>query len=374
MFMLPSARSLTAAVALAALAGCASFEPSPGFVVSPERWRAGVVRRGADPAEVPNPMALTPEMKTSARELGGIGTDEEKLGHLRAALLDGRGFTFEYERGSTFSAEEAFANRRGNCVSFTNLFIALGRSLGIRLQAALVSARGISTREGDLIVTYNHMVAVYVAEGGRKEKVYDFYRTGDDLGGQLTLLDDWAVAAIRASNDGISHLNRGEYEASVHDLELAVKLDPHLGSLYANLGLARSRTGDVVGAFAAIRKGLEVEPHGAALLQNLAALYVSEGKPAEARAALEALDLRWASPYALIVRGDFEMRGGNVKRAIRFYRDAAGLDPALADPWLAIARAELARGRPAAAHKAARKALKRDPGNTEAKQLLDATP
>jgi len=362
-----------ALTALGALSGCSTLERPPGYTVSAEHWKARVARRGVTPAEAPNPMDATPAMTAAARELGGAGSDEERLDRLRAALLDGRAFTFEYERNSTFSAADAFENRRGNCVSFTNLFIALGRSFGIRLEAALVSARGISEREGDLIVTYDHMIAVYQIAGGRT-KSYDFYRMAEGPGGRHTLLDDLSVAAIRASNDGIAHLGRGEYAEAEHDLEIAVKLGPQLGSLYANLGLARWRNGDVAGAFAALRRGLEVEPRSPPLLQNLAALYFDQQKPAEARAALAALDLRRASPYVLIVLGDLEMRGGNVKSAFRNYREAAGLDPKLADPWLAIARAELARGRPDASRKAAKKALKREPGNPEALRLAKAAP
>ncbi len=316
---------------------------------------------------------MTPAMTAAARQLAGVGDDEQKLGRLRDAILIGPGYTFEYQRDSTFSAAEAFENRRGNCVSFTNLFIALGRSLGIRLQAALASTRGSSERQGDLIVTYNHMVAVFTLTGSRTAKAYDFYRSAEPLDGRLTLLDDYAVAAIRASNDGIAHLHRGEAAEAVHDLEIAVKLAPGLGSLRANLGLAKWRAGDVAGAFEVIRKGLEIEPRGAALLQNLAALYVDAGKPAEARAALSALDVGRASPYVLIVRGDLDLRAGDVKRALRSYHDAARLDPAIADPWLAIARAELGRGRPDAARKAAQKALKRDPSSEEARRLLEAT-
>lgn len=363
--------ALAAALA-AGLTGCASLERSPGFAVSPERWRAGVARRGVDPAEVPNPMEATPAMTAAARELAGTGNDEEKLAHMHRAILEGRTFTFEYAKGSTFSAAEAFEKRHGNCVSFTNLFIALGRSFGIRLQAALVSARGLSEREGDLIVTYNHMVAVHRLVDGRTMEVYDFYQLIEQPGSRYTLLDDWAVAAIRASNDGIAHLGRGEGAEAEHDLEIAVKLAPQLGSLRANLGLVKWKNGDVPGAFAQIRTGLEIEPHSPPLLQNLAALYVEQGKPAEARAALTALDQRQASPYALIVRGDLLLREGDTRAALRNYRDAAGLDPKLAAPWIAIARVELGRGRPAAARKAVEKALKREPENAEALQLADA--
>jgi Tfp pilus assembly protein PilF len=365
--------ALAALAALGALSGCSTLEPLPGDKVSTNRWNALLARRGVTPAEAPNPMEATPAMAAAAQELGGVGGDEERLERLRAALLDGQAFTFEYERNSTFSAADAFESRRGNCVSFTNLFIALGRSLGIRLQAALVSARGISEREGDLIVTYNHMIAVYPITGGRT-KVYDFYRMGEEAGARHSLLDDLSVAAIRASNDGIAHLGRGEYAEAEHDLEIAVKLGPQLGSLRANLGLAKWRNGDVAGAFTELRRGLEVEPRSPPLLQNLAALYFDQQKPAEARAALAALDVQRASPYMLIVLGDLEMRGGNVKSAMRNYRQAAGLDSSLADPWLAIARAELARGRPDASRKAAKKALKREPGNSEALRLAKTAP
>ena len=365
---------LAAAAIAAGLTGCASSAPQAGFEVTPAQWSAGVARRGADPADVPNPMAVTPAMAAAARDVGGTGRDEDRLGRLRDVILNGRDYTFEYERGSTFSAADAFTNRRGNCVSFTNLFIALGRSLGIRLRAALVSSRGTSEREGNLIVTYNHMVAVYALSGAPSVRVFDFYGTQVEPGGRLTFLDDWAVAAIRASNDGIALLGRGETERAVHDLEVAVKLAPKLCSLQANLALARWRAGDVAGAFATIERGLAAEPGCPSLLQNLAALYVEQGKAEEARVAMAALDVRHASPFALIVRGDLELRSGDPKSAIRNYRRAASLDPKLADPWLSIARAELSRGRPEAARKAAKKALDRDPSSEVARRMAEAEP
>jgi tetratricopeptide (TPR) repeat protein len=375
--MVPRTRSLPllAAALAAGLTGCASFEERhAGFEVGPAEWRAGLARRGAGLADVPNPMAVTPAMAAAARGVGGIGHDEDRLNRLRSALLNGRDYTFEYERGSTFSAADAFENRRGDCVSFTNLFVALGRSLGIRLQAALVSNRGTSEREGNLVVVSRHMVAVFGRLDGPSVKVYDFSGTLWEPGGRLTPLDDWAVAAVRSSNDGIVHLGRGETSEAVRDLEIAVKLAPKLGSLYANLALAKWRVGDVAGAFAAIERGLVAEPGCPSLLQNLAALYVDWGKPAEARAAMAALDLHSASPYALIVRGDLELQAGDPAAALRNYHRAASLDPKLADSWLSIARAEFARGRPDAARKAAQKALKRDPSSDVARKFAEANP
>ena len=51
-------------------------------------------------------MALTPEMALAARDLAGAGTESERLGRLRQALLDGKTFSFEYAKYSTFTSTE----------------------------------------------------------------------------------------------------------------------------------------------------------------------------------------------------------------------------------------------------------------------------
>jgi Flp pilus assembly protein TadD len=357
---------LLALSVLSALSACSTLEEPPGRAVSAESWTARLARRGVTPSEVPNPMASTPEMALAASGLAGGGTDDERLERLHRTLLDGRTFSFEYERDTTFTSVEAFEARRGNCVSFTNLFIALGRSLGIRLQAALIRARGASERAGDLV-----MVAVRRVSGGNTVRVYDFYPSVEESSGPLVFLDDFEVAAVRSSNVGVEHLGRSENAEARRELEIAVKLGPRIGDFWANLGLAASRAGDGRAALAAYRRGLEVDPGSPPLRQNLAALYLEQHRPAEARALLDSMDATRASPYVFLVRGDLELAGGDYKQAISHYRKAAGADPKLVEPWLAIARAELARGRPAAARKALDKALERDPRSEEALRLLD---
>jgi tetratricopeptide (TPR) repeat protein len=371
---LASRFAFLALAALGALAACTTLEPPPGSTMSAETWKTLLERRGVTPGDAPNPMGLTPEMALAARDLAGTGNDDERLDRLRRALLDGKTFSFEYERYTTFTSIEAFEAHRGNCVSSTNLFIALGRSLGSRLQAALVSARGASERQGDLIVTHNHMVAIHPRPDGRTAAVYDFFQAVREPSSPLILLSDLEVAAVLASNAGVARLGRGENAEARREFEIAVKLGPRLGAFWANLGLAAWRMGDTPAAFAAYRRGLEEEPGSPPLHQNLAALYVELDRPAEARAALAAIDTTRASPYAFLVRGDLELAEGDFKRAIANYRRAADIDPKLVEPWLAIARAELVRHRPDAARKAAEKALKRDPGSAEARRFLGENP
>ena len=350
--------------------GCVGLGSGPALNLKPEKWDQVVASRGVDPAMVPMPMRITPEIEAAAVKLAGPGEDRDRLRRLQAGLLDRSAYAFEYEALATFTAEDAFAARRGNCVSFTNLFIAFGRAIGIPLQAALLFRKARSEKEGDLVMVYNHMVAVHPK--GRYVTVYDFYMTKEDAAVEVRLIDDLAVAAISASNRGVEALRAAVLGLARSLLELATRLQPSLPDLYANLGIVRWRQGDVPGAYEAFRKGLEIDPGRPTLLHNLAALYIEEGRRAEARAALAAAATREATPYLLVVQGDLELAGGNPKSAVRAYRRAHRAQPGLLEPLLGIARAEITLGSPEAARKALRKAEKLRPDDPQVRALLES--
>lgn len=357
-------------LALGLLAGgCRSGGGAPALRLTPEKWREAVAARGVDPGDVPMPMMVTPQIRLAAEQIAGpAGDDGERLRRLQAALLDRKSYAFEYDTVATFTAAEAFAFRRGNCVSFTNLFIAFGRALGIPLQAALVFRRSRSEREGDLVMVYNHMVAVLPKL--RQLTVYDFYMTRDEARVDLKLIDDLAVAAISASNRGVEALRAGDLERARVLLERATKLQPSLPDLHSNLGIVRWKQRDIEGAYAAFREGLELDPHRPALLHNLAALYIEQGRPSEARAALAAASTRDASAHLFVVQGDLELAGGNLKEARVAYRRAYREGKNLVEALLGIARVERALGNEPAARRALRRALKLRPDDAQVQALL----
>jgi Flp pilus assembly protein TadD len=372
-FPMKARLAILAALLAGALAasGCRSSAPGTALQLSPERWREVVALRGVDPGDVPMPMYVSPEIRAFAEQTAGPGDDRERLKRLQSALLDRKSYAFEYDTVATFTASEAFALRRGNCVSFTNLFIAFGRAIGIPLQAALVFRRAQSKREGDLVMVYNHMVAVHPK--GRYNTIYDFYMTREGTAVDLRLVDDIAVAAISASNRGVEALRAADLEKARALLERATKLDPTLPDLQSNLGIVKWRQGDTDGAFATFREGLAIDPHRPALLHNLAALYIEQGRRTEARAALAAANTREASPFLFVVQGDLEILGGNPKEARKAYRRAHRESPKLLEPLLGIARAEKALGNDAAARRALRKAERLRPDDEQIRSLLEGT-
>jgi tetratricopeptide (TPR) repeat protein len=363
------ARALKPLAALLALAllGCASTSRSLTNL-TPAAWEAEVRRRGVDPGEVSNPLQVTETMREEAARMAGLGSPVSRLDRLQLALFDQREFPFSYQLRTTLTAAEAFHRRQGNCLSFTNLFIALARSVGVPVSMGLVLKVRSSEKEGDLIVVNNHVVAVYLAEGSTR--YYDFDRSRRDRPAQFKQLDDLWITALYLNNRGADELRSGHPDSAASLFQNAVRLAPEFAFAWGNLGVAKRRLSDTTGALDAYGHALELVPDNPTILSNLAGLFRSLGRDAEARTAMEAASLSAASPHQLMVRGDLELSRGRIDSAVKFYKKARGLAPKLPEIYVAIARAELARQRPDVARKNLTRALKLDPGNVEATALM----
>ena len=349
-----------------ALAGCATA-PVDLRNMSPAQWSQEVARRGVDTGRVQNPLLVTDEMRAEAARLARLGTDVQRLQSLQTSLFNTREFPFRYDNRRTLTAIEAYTEREGNCLSFTNLFVALARSLGIPATTALVLRVRGSEREGDLIVVNTHVVAVY--QQAAQVTYYDFDQYRDRRPTAVRPLDDLWITALYLNNRGSDELRAGRPDQALALFEDTVRLAPEFAGGWGNLGVTRRRLGNTTGAFAAYEEALLVDPDNPTVLSNLAALYSSLGKEREARQALAVASVADASPHSLLVRGDLELAQGRAHDALSFYTRARRLDPNLGEAWLASARGALALGRERAARRYVAKALDRAPDLAEARQL-----
>ena len=336
--------------------------------LTPERWTQEMIRRGIDLKEVPNPLAPAPDSKPAAEDLAGLGFSRERLERLQIALFDPHRFPFHYDHHDTLTAAEAFARREGNCLSFTNLFVSMGRSLGLPVTTALVKRALASEKEGDLVIVNNHVVAAL--QDGTEWLYFDFDQRTSERPTMIQPLDDLWITALYLNNRGADELRAGRTEVALHLFDYATRLAPKFPAAWGNVGVAKRRLGDTQGAFDAYSEALKISADDSTILGNLASLYRSLGKEQEAREVLRTVRIGNATPNVLVVRGDLELAAGRTSKAIRLYKRARHLGPTLADPWVALARAELTRSRPERARSDLLRALKLEANNADALELL----
>jgi len=323
----------------AAMAGCATSTGRYRLRYGVAAWEAGIAERGLDSSKLIYPFRSTPELDTWAKEVVEEVTPTERvarLNRLQDALLNPNEFSFAYEETTTLTAAQAFARRSGNCLAFTALFISASRSVGLPTFLVSVQRDPNAKKSADLVVVNQHVAAGY--SEGNQLIVYDFYTTSRDPNLHYLTVDDIGATAFYYNNRGGAAIRQEDYEAALHHLELAARLDPSLVPAWVNLGVARNHTGDTTGAMNAYMTALELAPGNPSALTNMAYIYTRQGKQQEARAALTAAAKGHSTPFALIALADAEIAQAHLEQASKLLKKARRLDRSEPDVYEAMAR------------------------------------
>jgi len=309
-----------------------------------EQWERAVRERGLDPDEVVFPFRATEEMAAWARDVTrpvGSAAPEVKLVTLQNAFFDRGEFSFSYDDQRTLTAEEAFVERRGNCMSFTSMFIALSRSLGLPTFLLEVERLPGVEREENLVVVNRHVVAGYRTP--TKIYYYDFFVTTSNSFVSHEIIDDVGASAIYHTNHGGLAIRADDLDEALHQFRIAVELAPEWVPAWVDLGVALSRKGEIDAALNAFQRALEIEPDNSSALINMAKIFRDLGRDDEAQTALRAAAEGTRNPFTLIAMADVEMVRGNLDEARKYVKRARWWypkEPAVYDALCRIARLE----------------------------------
>ena len=221
-----------------------------------------------------NILAVNSDMRTflEAHVPENLGS-RRKVELILAAILDD-GLRLDYNLFRTHTAEEAFYSRDGNCLSFTNLFVALARETGVSARYQEVEVPPTWEAQGDTWLFNKHVNAVVDLPGGRIS--VDFALDAYDSEYRRKILEDEEVAARYHNNMGVHWMSEGDYPRSFQHFRQALKLAPDTGYFWTNLGTLYRRAEHFGAAEAAFLAALDVSRDPAAM-SNLARLYRSRG-------------------------------------------------------------------------------------------------
>lgn len=227
-------------------------------------------------------LAVTPEMQAFLdANVDRRGSDGLKVRQLAGAIMSPDAFGLQYD-DRTRTASETFRARRGNCLSFSTLFVALAREIGLHVRYQEVDVPPDWTLDKDTFVLNRH-VDVRVTLEPIGARVVDFntadFRTSYDM---RTISDARALAHYY-NNVGVERMQAGDSAAALASFRTAIsQSDEGFAPAWMNLGTLYLRHGDNFYAEAAYLQALHADPSNLVVMSNLAHLYATQGDPERA--------------------------------------------------------------------------------------------
>ena len=349
---------------LLGLGACAGYVPFDGSqALAPEFER----RLGAGWRErVTVPFAVDDDLRQAVDERVSPAGSETRR---RDAVLD---FIFgwvdlEYALTPTHTATQTFTTARGNCLSFVNLFVAVGRER--RLNPFFVEVEDYQrwNYQDGVVVSRGHIVAGMYVDG--EMATYDFLPYRPKSYRDFRPITDLAATGHYYNNLGAEALMDGDLDAAERWLDIAIQLTPDFDKAINNYAVVLLRRDRLDEAVTFLERGLELHSDNVPLLTNLVRAYQLQGRHDRAGEVLDVLeDLNRASPFFYVYRGDAALAAGDASTALDYMRRALRADSEIPEVHVGLARVYLATGRMNEAKHHVERALRLDATHEEARK------
>ena len=230
-------------VLLAGLASCA--HQSAG--VTDNAWTQGVINyRQTLPINHPDQLETVLQISDAMRNevTMRFSTMPKHTAARRLAewLLDEEGQNMRYDIEANLAPRDAFAQRRGNCLSFTLLLVALAESIDIGIKINAVDIPDTWGLDEDVgMVFYRHVNGVLKTP--QRKQIFDLAMQRYDAGYPQRVISRDQAMALFLNNLAIDKLSNQQLSQAVHPLKLAVSHSPKNPDLWANLGVVMKRLG-----------------------------------------------------------------------------------------------------------------------------------
>lgn len=269
---------------------------------------------------------------------------------LTSLFEEGQPLAMRYDPGKTLSVAEAFEQRVGNCLTFTQTFVALARAAGLDAHFEEVAVPYTWEQMGAAL-TLNRHIAVYGRAAGDPYEV-DF---GQLIAGFPTfekrVVSDRRARAQYFNNLGAESLSRLEFEPAIRHFNRALTLEQELSFVWSNLGVALMKLGEIDDAERSYLWALEVNRYDLSAMSNLVLFYDRTDRPELAeRFRKRVARYRAQNPYDDYLKGEealadarFDDAVGHLKRAVRDKPDDVTFHVALARAYQGLGKEHLVR-------------------------------
>lgn len=314
------------------LAGCSTL---PSVTPADEAWLLGGIAlpaapEGATEATVPPEerlLEITPAMRRFAEEaVAGTSTANGRVRALLEAVVDPARLGLRFAEEATYGAAEAFERRRADCLSFTALFVALSRHVGLEARFNEVDVPPVwDMTDSGTLVRYRHMNAL-VRIGPERWQVVDVLPEDYDASFPQRPVSDREALAQYYNNLAVQLLLQDRLREAQRHLVRAIELAPHVSYLWGNLGSTYRRAGEMRAAKLAFLKAVRLDPEDQTAIKNAARVLAADGDTHLARAfERRVAQVQRRNPYDRYREGLEALAAGRNEAALRHARAAIRL-------------------------------------------------
>ncbi len=253
----------------------------------------------------------------------------------------------------TLVATDAMAQNAGNCLSLAILTKALAQLTNVGVSYELARTPPVFQREGDLLLSSQHIRAVVYDKNSRNTKQFirpnhkikiDYFSTVGSR--MLRRVNKEEFYAMFYSNRAAEAMVEGAYQKAYWHLKEALRHDNDNVIAINILGVIYRRMGFMDYAERTFQYGIASGENQLELLNNYHKLLLQQNRTADAAVIAKKLeDYDDPDPFKWIDLAEAELREGNYHKAIKLFNQAAEKASYLHQPYAGIARANFHLGR-----------------------------
>jgi tetratricopeptide (TPR) repeat protein len=257
--------------------------------------------RFAFPADDRELLALDDDMKRFlAARIDAHAIESVRLNQVVSAILGENGLHIAFLKDGNYSVRETFLRRKGNCLSFSLLGVAVARAYGLTARFCEVNTYPQWDRLGNFVTEIRHL-NVRIWAGTQQFQL-------DPLGAvesQAPVASTSVVSDARAfahfyNNLAVLRLAEGAASDAQALFDRALAADSTAAFVWANKGCALRLAGDLAGARDCLERAVRENPAELAALSSLADLYAQTGRPKQAAKLAKKVErYRLRDPYYL---------------------------------------------------------------------------
>lgn len=338
------------------------------------------------------PPAMTRELE---RDIASLPSQEQRYRALRRWAFD-QADRYEYDPGTTAAPADLAAVGRINCFSFSVLFVAAARQVGLPAEVQLVYSPPNWDIDADNWILNQHINVTGSFRSARSPAVSvgptatgstgSMIRKGKNSAEQYVVdlnpdivinahrterLAEHQVLARFYGNKAAEALVAGDHELAYRYSRTALAVDPASAVVWTNLGVLYAWSERPELARGAYNLAIDVDDDADSARNNLALLYRRLGEDEQAEALEQVIRARRnRNPYYHHLLGRKSVRSGNYPDAVSHFEDAIRRKRDEPVFYLALAEAQLALDEPDEARDALDRARRHvKVGRTDAEQV-----